>query len=515
MKNRCIVFLRCSTDHQELESQKKETIAYAKSLGFNDFVIIGKVGASAYKVNHLYLEMIEEMKRLVETDKTVKAVVCWHLNRLARNEVKAMEIKEFLINNRMQLYVKEPHVKLLKDDGTVDDGAELVFNIFSTMSKQQAAELQAKARRGKAEKRALHKFQGGARPPFGYAMDENKNILPHPTEAPILAELFDLYATGEYSYPQLIEEINARHGLDLHTHSAYNFLHRTLYYDGRMYPPIITEAQFKAAQKERDNSRARPSVYKHFTFANRLIKCPVCGKGYTANERKYLCHKLNKCGSPSIGTAHLDGLLWVIASHLESERLLNTSAKDEYLQKKAVLAAKIDGVAQTLTKGEKRAQRAKKMALDGLIEIEEYKDILAEVEAEQKETKRKVGEWQLQIAELDRLIAEDGKSIQRILQISNNITSSDEQEMRSIVRRWVKQVTIGEGNVWCVETLTRTYKAVYNCYGWPTKWKTVNGNFIAVRPLKRDNTGCEFQDIKLKPTDLPYTLAWLSGSEIV
>lgn len=515
MKRRCIVFLRCSTTSQEIESQRKETIKYATSLGFDDFVIVGKVGASAYKVSKLYLEMVEEMKHLIETDPSIEAVVCWHLNRLARNEGMAIDIKDFLIEHKIQLYVFEPSIKLLNKDGTVNDGAELVYTLFATMSKQQAAELQEKSRRGKAEKRALHKFQGGARPPFGYTLDENKNILPHPTEAPILAELFDLYATGEYSYPQLIEEINARHGLYLHTHSAYNFLHRTLYYDGKMYPPIITEAQFKAAQKERDNSRARPSVYKHFTFANRLIKCPVCGKGYTANERKYLCHKLNKCGSPSIATAHLDGLLWVIASHLDGERLLNTSARDEYLQKKAVLASKINGVAQTLTKGEKRAQRAKKMALDGLIEIEEYKAILKEVEDEQKETKRKVGEWQLQITELDRLIAEDGKSIQRILQISKEITSADEQEMRSIVRRWVKQITIGDGNVWVVETLTRTYRAVYNCYGFPSRWKTVNGNFIAVRPLKRDTTGCNFQDIKLKPTDLPYTIGWLSGSEIV
>lgn len=514
MKQRCIVFLRCSTDHQELESQKKETIAYAKSLGFNDFVIIGKVGASAYKVNHLYLEMIEEMKRLVEADKTIKAVVCWHLNRLARNEVKAMEIKEFLINNRMQLYVKEPHVRLLKDDGTVDDGAELVFNIFSTMSKQQAAELQAKARRGKAEKRALHKFQGGARPPFGYTMDADKNILPHPTEAPILAEIFDLYATGQYSFPKLIEEINARHGLGLHTHSAYNFLHRKLYYDGRMYPPIITQTQFNAAAQVRDNSKARPSTYKHYTFANRLIKCPKCGKGYTANERKYICHKLNKCGSPTIATANLDGLLWVIASHLESERLVKSDTKDQLLQEKAVLGTKINSVAQSLTKGNKKAERAKKMALDGLIELEEYKAILKEIDDEQKETQKKIEHWKQQMADIDRMIEEDTLSIRKILEISGRIGNMQEAEMQAIVRRWITRITF-EGNVWTIETLTRTYKAVYNCYGWPSKWTTVNGHYIAARPLKRDTTGCEFVDIKLKPTDLPYTLAWLGGSEIV
>ena len=513
-KKKCLLFVRASTNHQETQSQLNETRKYAESLGYNEFVILGGSGFSAYKVSKKYVELLDEFKNILLTDKSIDGVVVWAINRLSRNPSKSLEIEEFLVQNKIQLHCKIPQLTLLNDDGTENDAASMIFTIYSKISQHEIKELQAKARRGKAEKRALHKFQGGARPPFGYTMDENNNVLPHPTEAPILAEIFDLYATGQYSFPKLIEEINARHGLDLHTHSAYNFLHRKLYYDGSMYPPIITQTQFNAAAQVRDNSRARPSVYKHFTFANRLIKCPRCGKGYTSTERKYICHKFNKCHTPTIATAHLDGLLWLICSHLESERLLNTSAKDEYLEKKAVLEAKIDGVAQTLTKGEKRAERAKKMCLSDLLTIEEYKAILAEVEAEQKETKRKVGEWKAQITELDRLIAEDGKSVQRILQISNNITSADEQEMRTIVRRWIKQITF-EGDIWTVETITRTYKAVYNCYGFPSRWKTINGNFLAVRPLKREKDVCEFQDIKLKPTELPYTLGWLSGSEIV
>lgn len=511
---RCIVFLRCSTEKQELESQKKETLKYATSLGFDDFVIVGKVGASAYKVSKLYLEMVEEMKHLIETDPSIEAVVCWHLNRLARNEGMAIDIKDFLIEHKIQLYVFEPSIKLLNKDGTVNDGSELVYTLFATMSKQQAAELQEKSRRGKAEKRAIHKFQGGAKPPFGYTIDANKFVIPDPVQAPILNEIFNMYATGEYSYIQLAKEINERYGTELEPHSMYNFLHRKLYYDNSMYPAIITEQQFKAAEQERKNCTAKPSVYKHYTFANRLIKCPKCGKGYTATERKYICHKLNHCGTPTIATANLDGLLWLIASHQESERLLNTSAKEEYLEKKAVLEAKINGVAQSLAKVEKRAEKAKKMCLSDLLTIEEYQSILKEVESENAEINHKVNDWKAQIVELDRLIAEDSNSIKRILDISDKITSSDEAEMRSIVRRWIKEITF-EGSVWCIETLTRTYKAVYNCYGFPTKWTTVNGHYIAARPLKRDNNGSRFADIKLKPVDLPYTLAWLKGSEIV
>lgn len=124
-----------------------------------------------------------------------------------------------------------------------------------------------------------------------------------------------------------------------------------------------------------------------------------------------------------------------------SFKLRPTETKDQLLAEKAVLSQKIDGVAQYLTKGEKRAQRAKKMALDGLIEIDEYKAVLKEVEEDQKDIQKKVEHWRQQMADIDRMIEEDTLSIKKILEISDHITAMDEQEMRTIVRRWIKQIT--------------------------------------------------------------------------
>ena len=508
---KAIVFVRCSTEHQELESQKKETVAYAKDLGYDEHIIIGKLGASAYKVSKLYLEMIEEMKHTIETDPDIKAVVVWHLNRLARNDEQAIAIKNFLIDHKVQLCVKEPTIKLLNDDGTVNDGAELAFSIFATMNKQQISELRAKTKRAKKRDKALHKFIGGLEVPFGYTVVD-RFVQPHPTNAAIVSEIFDLYATGEYSYPELAQEINERYGTDLHHYSIHNFLSRTAYYDNTKYPPIITELQYNKALEQRKNSAAKPTGYKHHTFANKLIRCK-CGRGYTFNDRKYLCSRPG-CNAPSVSAANLDGLLWTIASHLEGERLLNSSAKDEYRQKIAVLEAKISGVAQSLTKGTKRAEKAKKMCLSDLLSIEEYQDILKEVEEEQKGIKEKEAAWKAEVVELQRLIEEDSMSVQRILNISDNITSSDEAEMRTIVRRWVKCITF-EDNVFTIETLTRTYKAVYNCYGWVSKWYTLNNKPLVIAPVNRIKGDCKLGAVHTRPVDVVTTLAWLNGSEII
>lgn len=513
MKKKCLLFVRTSTNHQETESQLKETKEYAESLGYNEFVLLEQAGASAYKVSKKYKELIDDFKNILLNDSTIDGVVVWSINRLSRNPSKSLEIEEFLVEHKIQLHCKIPQLTLLNDDGTENDSAGIIFSIYSKISQQEIKELQLKSRRGKARNKSLYKLQGG-KPPFGYEIDKDKFVVPNEKEAVIVNDIFNLYATGEYSYPQLVKEINERYGTNLQVHSIFNFLKRKSYYDNTVYPPIITEAQFKAAEQERKNCTAKPSVYKHYTFANRLIKCPKCGKGYTCNERRYICHKLNKCGSPTISTANLDGLLWLICSHLESERLLNTSAKDEYLQKKAVLEAKIASVDNHTRRYEKVRQNLKKALIQGSLDADDYTDGIKKVEAEEKDTLEKVGAWKAQIVEIDKLINEDTLSIKKILEISDKITSNDEAEMRNIVRRWVKAITF-DGDVWTIETITRTYKAAYNCYGFPTRWKTVNGNFLAVRPLKREKDVCEFQPIKLKPVELPYTLAFLKGSEIV
>lgn len=144
-----------------------------------------------------------------------------------------------------------------------------------------------------------------------------------------------------------------------------------------------------------------------------------------------------------------------------------------YLQNKAVLEAKIEGVGQSLTRLEKRVERGKKMALEGLIEVDEYKAILKECEAEGTEIRLKVDNWKVQIADLDRLINEDTIGMKRILEISDHITELDEKGMRNIVRRWIRRITFDDKGIFTIESLIRTYQCRYNRYGYESRWYTL------------------------------------------
>lgn len=510
---KCLLFVRSSTDRQETQSQLEETRNYAITLGYDEFVVLERSGASAFKVSKKYTELVDELKDTLTNDKSIEAVVVFALNRLSRNPSKALEIEEFLVQNRIQLHCKTPELTLLNSDGSENEGAGLVFTIYSKISQLEIEELKLKSKRAKERDRKLKKFRGGRGVAFGY-MVEDKFVIEDPDNSKIVNEIFDLYGTGEWSYHTLAEEVNERYGLDFNWHKIKNILHDKDYYDDTMYPPIITKEQYDKAAGKRDinHTQFKPKATRHFTFVNRIIRCPACGYGLTANVESYKC--IHSCRDAYYGINNVDGLVWLIASHLEGERLLKSSAKEEYMQNKAVLTAKIKSVDSCTVRMEKVRQNLKKALMQGSLDADDYTEGIRRLESEEKETLEKVANWQRQIAELDRLINEDTMSIKRILDIADQIDSYTEQQMRDIVRKWVKRITV-DGDVFIVETLVRTYKAVYRRYNWVSRWLTINGRPLAVKAVNRDKNGCAFGSIRVKPVDLSYTLAWLNGSSIV
>ena len=130
----CIV--RSSTVAQEIETQKKELIEFARTKGFNDgdMVFIEAQGASARSLNKKYIKMLEDIKNTIlnDTDE-IKAVALWALNRLGRVESKLHEMKEFFVKNKIQVYCKEPSFSLLKEDGCEDTAGSMLFSVYAAM----------------------------------------------------------------------------------------------------------------------------------------------------------------------------------------------------------------------------------------------------------------------------------------------------------------------------------------------------------------------------------------------
>ena len=189
--------MRVSTTKQEIATQTKELVDYAISDGYNksDLIIIEGVGASAIKLNDIYLAEIENLYNTIRNDTSINAVYVWEISRIGRNEEKLMQIKNFLIAHKVQLVIKNPSLRLLNNDGSVNNGVELAFSLFATMSKQEMEIKKDRFARAKARNKAEGKYNGG-RIKLGYKLDANKYFIIDEEKAQVVRQCFDWYLNG-------------------------------------------------------------------------------------------------------------------------------------------------------------------------------------------------------------------------------------------------------------------------------------------------------------------------------
>ena len=206
----CIV--RSSTVAQEIETQKKELIEFARTKGYDDddMVFIEAQGASARSLNKKYIKMLEDIKSTILNDTEIKAVALWALNRLGRVESKLHELKEFFVENKIQVFCKEPSFKLLKEDGTEDTAGSMMFSVYAAMVKLDTDEMFTKLKRGKKRNAEIGKSNGCVESRYGYMVDSNNYVVPCKEEAEMVNEIYDMYLSGKYSLSTLTIELRDR-----------------------------------------------------------------------------------------------------------------------------------------------------------------------------------------------------------------------------------------------------------------------------------------------------------------
>ena len=193
---KAIILARVSTENQSLDSQIEKLIDEAKRYGYerdNITIISGK--ESGVKLDIEERQTIQQMKECIETGE-YDMLFIWEVSRLARRPKVLYEVREYLINNRVNLRCLTPSFTMLKDDYTIDPTASIVFAIFGTMAEEEARLSKERMMRGRIAKRDKCKFIGG-NILFGYDYDENDNIFINSEEAKTVNEMFKRYADNE------------------------------------------------------------------------------------------------------------------------------------------------------------------------------------------------------------------------------------------------------------------------------------------------------------------------------
>lgn len=277
MAKKAIIWRRGSTKKQEIESQDFELTALAIDEGFEEenLIHIGEAGASAIKQNDLYLMEVEKLISTLENDKTVKTVFCWEVSRLARVELAFYKMKDYFINNHIQLICKTPSLKLYDEDGKINQGAEITLSLLVTLARQEMELKFERFKRAKERNKLEGKFNGG-KLKLGYTLDNTNHFIINEEKSQIIRNVFDWYIHGmslKKIYNKLVEigVYSSLKNFNTGGKRIGYLLKDKSYIGENSYPQIISNEVFNQAQ-ERLSNRKKWHDSKNVYFCKGLIK---------------------------------------------------------------------------------------------------------------------------------------------------------------------------------------------------------------------------------------------------
>lgn len=471
---KAIAIIRTSTKAQEIESQKKEVLNWCvkDGLTLEEVEVVGKQGASAIKLDEEYLKNLNRVYELIESVPSIKTVYAFAIDRIGRDEEVLMQLKNRLIRNGVQLKIMNPTLILLNEDGSVNNGVELAFSLFATMAKQEMETKKARFDRARRRNAEQGLYNGGGEIKYGYTV-EDKRIVIAEDEANIVRMIYDMMASGNYSYFTLTKEIKDRgitfRGKEITVKTIISLFNTTIYTGkpngklGTKYPVIITEEFYnKVKQVISNNNRFQNKEFKHSHFATKILRCSDCGTAYTAVVNNYRCYRRSFTkryialgeddkichNNISFQIKYLDGYLWSIAQKLHFEYLNKeddaktaelTEEKDVLFQKIEELERRIEEVA-----GRKRANIIDMFA-EALISKEERNKRLSKVDEEVADYNKAIATYKQRIVTIDSML-NDSEDYYGYFENANilfeDISSATEKQMSEIVHRYITDVRL-------------------------------------------------------------------------
>ena len=447
MAKKAILLVRVSTDRQEIDTQKKDLKQLAIADGFNssELKIIEGVGASAIKLNDIYLQEIETLYNTIENDPDIKAVYAWEISRIGRNETKLFEIKNFLIEHGVQLVIYQPSLRLLNRDGSVNSGIELAFSLFATMAKQEMELRQERFARGKARNKKEGKYCGG-RIKLGYRLTKDKHFEENPDTSDIVRTIFNKYANNQASVCALHKEL-VELGIYNKPSAGYNgvkqmnaILKDEAYIGKNGYPRLISDEVFNAVQAKFATHPKRHKT-KYTYFCGGLMK--DADSGYTfIPDHNYVLYSLNQVRPRlQLNINYMDFACWFTALYLK-----NVNLTDEVAQNKEEYETRLQDNKTRIINLQAQREESQKQ-IDRAIEM----NIMQPVHYSTEKMNATIANCEKKIAQYDKEIADlktDTSHIQQLLddnakRSAINLTDELSDSMkREIIEQVIEQIIV-------------------------------------------------------------------------
>lgn len=347
---KAIIYCRVSTEDQatkgiSLDAQENICVEAARKDGYSILEVIKDEGKSGGSLNRPGIQ--KAMK--LAGDKIMDAIYMIHGDRLARNLVDHVTTMDlFEKNNVRVVFTHQRGLNRETAMGATMDSVFAIFNEFQrkTISEKTKSALNEKAKEGWFPGQATVGYMNVENPNFRQGEISKRIIVPDPQMAPLVKELFDFYATGNYNGTELNEimyekGLRTKRGNKIHPSIFYDILINPLYVGELHWGEIhLKQAKHKALIDCATFERVQSVLNAHNHYANRkrkhffvlrgLVRCAEhTTLRYTAEWHKkksglkfsyYHCSNKNGCAGSNVKSELLEEEVGELFKSLEFSR---------------------------------------------------------------------------------------------------------------------------------------------------------------------------------------------------
>lgn len=317
MQNKYFIYCRKSSEQEDrqtlsLPAQAKELMELAQKMKLNivdandENPYQTKVFCESKSAHWAGRPKFNSMLKRIEKGEA-NGIIVWDESRIARNSKDGGDVI-YMIDLEQIVEIRKPG-KIYRN--LPDDKSWLAMCFM--MSKKDSDDKGVNVKRGLRTKAEKGWYPSSWTKP-GYMWDKdaergNKTILKDPVRYHLIKQCFDLFLTGAYTVPQVLDKLNNEWGYrspirktiggkPMHRSQLYNILGDSYYYGYYTYKdrnkqevwkrgnhePMITEDEFNKIQMLLGRG-SRQRMRKHNFPLTGIIRCGECGAMVTAEEK--------------------------------------------------------------------------------------------------------------------------------------------------------------------------------------------------------------------------------------
>lgn len=477
---RVTFYARVSTDKDEQLNSLDNQIHYYEELIRKNKAWTFVPGYIDEGLSGISTKKRENFHRMVEDGKNgnFDLIITKEITRFARNTLDSIQYTRELLSNGVAIFFQNDNIN------TLDEDSELRLTIMSGIAQDELRKLSSRVKFGHQQAIKSGVVIGNSRI-FGYKK-ENKRLVIDEKEAPMVRELFELYATDQYSMKQ-IEGIFWNKGY--RNLNGNRIAHSTManmianpkykgYYvgnkvkvvdmftkkqkflppeewvmfkdeSGEIVPAIVSEELWEKAneilRRRSEDVKNRQGICNHPNLLTGKLFCTCCGepyyrreskKVYGPNNSKWVCSGKIKsgadtCASFPIYESEIKPLLYEVFQDTKADA---DALVDEYIKMYNEmtdhnhLPTLIAEQEKIIDNANKKKAKLLQLSVDGMIADIDFKNMTAQCNKDIEEAEQ-------QIRELNKQLDSSDEFRRKIDEIKKTLAAAQRDAAQGIISK--------------------------------------------------------------------------------